>query len=56
LIVDLFKERRAAGTTLVVVSHDSRLLPYATQTVELAAGKVVKNEEVAAIADSRVAK
>ena len=42
-IMDLFRELNREGTTIVMVTHNPDLVPYATRTFGMNHGKLVKN-------------
>jgi len=44
-IMELFKDLNREGTTIVVVTHNPDLVPYATRTYGMVKGKLVKNPE-----------
>ncbi len=42
-IMELLSELHQSGTTIVMVTHDPRLIPYATRVVEILDGKIVND-------------
>ncbi len=42
-IMELLSSLHRSGTTIVMVTHDSRLIPYATRVVEILDGKIVND-------------
>ena len=44
-IMDLFRDLNREGTTIVMVTHNPDLVPYATQIFGMVKGKLVKNPE-----------
>jgi putative ABC transport system ATP-binding protein len=44
-IMDLFRDINREGTTIVMVTHNPDLVPYATQTFGMVRGKLVLDPE-----------
>jgi len=54
-ILDLLKEINAAGTTIVVVTHDPELAAHAHRTVHILDGRAVEEAEALAAAHASIA-
>jgi ABC-type lipoprotein export system ATPase subunit len=43
--MSVLKDLHTEGATVIVVSHDSRLMGYATQMVQILDGKIISESE-----------